>query len=299
MDFIKSLKTFTKANVFTKFNLKNKTAYKTGGFADYFVQVNSVKDIKDAIEFATENNINYKVVGNLTNILLSDKGYHGAIISLENLNDITFYENHVVASSGAKLSSLSRLCALNGYLDNVALCGIPASIGGATVMNAGAFGKNISDGIIDVTTLINGKIVKFYKQDCGFSYRNSIFLNSDYVILSVRLSLKDFIGSEKSVLILGDLLKKRKTLQPSGRSCGSVFKNKLGVYYAGELIDKAGLKGAKIGGAVVSNKHANFILAEDGATSTDIKNLIDLVKERVKEKFGFDLKEEVEFLGEF
>ncbi len=298
MDFKESLKTFTKAVVYENFDLGQLTSYKTGGLVDYYIEVNCVKDIRDAIEFANTFGVKYKIIGNCTNILLSDEGYRGAVISLKRLNSITFSEKTVEVLAGANLSSLSRLCALNGYLDNVYLCGIPASIGGAIVMNAGAFGKNISDGIISVSALHNGKLVKFYKADCDFSYRSSGFLGGEQVILSVQFELNNFIGSESAVLALGDILRRRKILQPIGRSCGSVFKNQPN-YYAGELVERAGLKGARVGNAIVSERHANFILANQGATSRDIKGLIDLIKNKVKEKFGVTLNEEVEFLGEF
>ena len=164
-------------------------------------------------------------------------------------------------------------------------------------MNAGAFGHNISDHIVNVQTLYQGKINSYDKEQCEFAYRKSRFLGRKEIIISATFNFeydsKETI--EKNIKNYADL---RRQIQPIGKSCGSVFKNPKG-YSAGELIDRANLKGLRIGGALVSERHANFIITQSNALSSDVYALIQHIKEKVKDKFDITLKEEVEFIGEF
>jgi UDP-N-acetylmuramate dehydrogenase len=198
---------------------------------------------------------------------------------------------------GVNLQRLIKFCSDNNLSGLEALSGIPATVGGAIVMNAGAFGKNISDRLVSVETLYNGKINKYYKDQCKFGYRTSRFLGKKEVIVSATFKL---VETEKELILAGIEAYKdlRKSIQPTGRSCGSVFKNPSGTT-AGKLIDSLQLKGYKIGGAKISTEHANFIITEGKATATDVKKLIDYVKKKVLDAFNIELKEEIEYVGEF
>ncbi len=298
MDFEKSLKTFTKANVIKDYDCAIRTGYKTGGKVKYFIEITCVKDLRDVLEFCTEQKIDYKILGNGTNILLSDAGYNGALIYMGKLNHIAIEDNCAHVSSGTSLNEFIRLLALNGYAENTQLSGIPASVGGALTMNAGAFNKSISNNLISVSYLSNGKIYKLDKNDCKFGYRKSVFSNKKGVILDATFSLNNYVGISKAISLIDETLTKRGRVQPKGRSCGSVFKNPKGDF-AGRLIEGVGLKGFSVGGAFVSNKHANFIITKSGATSKDVFDLIAQIKFKVKEKFGVNLQEEIEYLGSF
>ncbi len=277
--------------------MKKHTGYGVGGQAKFYVAVDALFTLNEIVRLCEKYNFDYKVIGNGTNILVSDKGYDGIIINTCGLSDVFFIKDQVRAMSGASLQKLIKFCVENGLTGLEALSGIPASVGGAVVMNAGAFGKNISDRLISVETLLEGKINKYLKNECEFSYRSSRFLHGKEVIVSATF---EFEEAEKELIIAGieayrDL---RKCVQPTGKSCGSVFKNPYG-YTAGKLIDSLNLKGFSIGGARISNEHANFILTESKSTASDVKKLIDYIKKKVLDEFSIELKEEIEYVGEF
>lgn len=297
MVFAKSILERTNAKVILDAPMKNRTTLGVGGKAKYLVEADSLYSIRETIELASEFNIDYKVIGCGSNLLISDLGYNGVIISTNRLSDVYFKINDIRALAGAKLSKLIKFATDSGLSGLEALCGIPGSVGGAIVMNAGAFGSTISDHIVEVETIANGKIKRYNKNECKFGYRTSIFRLNKEVVVSATFSLKEK-GVEEVKNANQSYLELRSNLQPKGRSCGSVFLNPKGKR-AGELIEKAGLKGLNFGGATISAKHANFIITNGLATSTDVYHLINHVKEKVKEKFGIELKEEVEFLGEF
>ena len=277
--------------------MKNRTTLGVGGKAKYLIEADSLYSIRETIELANDLNISYKILGKGSNLLVSDLGYNGAIISMGRLCDVYFKVDQVKAMSGATISKLIKFATDNGLTGLESLSGIPGSVGGAIVMNAGAFGHTISDHIVEVETISNGRIKKYYKNQCGFGYRKSIFRINNEVVVSATFDLKER-GVEAVKNANLSYLELRASLQPKGKSCGSVFLNPKGKR-AGELIDKAGLKGLTFGGATISNKHANFIITNGLATSTDVYHLIKHVKDKVKEKFNVELKEEVEFLGEF
>ena len=272
-------------------------SYKTGGKVFGFVDITSVKQLRDILDYCVKALIPYKIIGNGTNILLSDKGFNGLIIRLKKLNSIKFVGNNVKVMAGADLSSLISFCAENslGGVENLA--GIPATIGGAINMNASAFNTKISDYLVLVEILKDGKIYKIDKQDGLFSYRKSRFLQNKENIISATfkfpfLSKENIIHNREKALFL------RRQNQPSGRNCGSVFKNPTNLY-AGKLIEDANLKGYSVGGAYISDKHANFIIAKDKCTSNDIYKLICYIKKTINKKYNIVLQEEIEFLGEF
>lgn len=297
MVFAKSLLERTNAKIILDAPMKNRTTLGVGGKAKYLVEADSLYSIRETIELAREHNVDYKVIGCGSNLLISDLGYNGVIISTNRLNDVYFKINQIRALAGAKLNKLIKFATDSGLSGLESLCGIPGSVGGAIVMNAGAFGCTISDYLTEVETISNGKIKKYYKNECGFGYRKSVFRTNNEVVVSATFNLKE---SEKEAVKNANqsYLDLRNSLQPKGKSCGSVFINPKGKR-AGELIEKAGLKGLTFGGATISQKHANFIITNDLATATDVYHLINHVKEKVKEKFSVELKEEVELLGEF
>ena len=276
--------------------MKKHTSLGVGGNAKYLVTARCLTALRDAVELFTEKGIKYKVVGNGTNLLVSDLGYDGAIIKLS-LNDIYTTSTGIRAMAGANLRTLAEFCFSHGLKGAEALWSIPAQVGGAVVMNAGAFNQTISDYITTVECLSSGKIVKYDKDECEFSYRTSRFQKTPSVIVAVNFCFPNK-PKDESDEFFRKIEKIRKENFPLGRTCGSIFRNPNGDY-AGRLIELAGLKGYKIGGASVSERHANFIVCDKTATATDVDLLITEIKRSVKSKFRITLKEEVERLGVF
>ena len=297
MCFKNALEKLTNAKISFNVPMKKHTSFGVGGCARYYAEIDSLYSLNLLISLAKEYKVKYKIIGNGTNILVSDLGYDGVIIDIKNLNDIYFKKNDVRAMAGAKLDKLIRFALDNRLSGLEALSGIPATVGGAIVMNAGAFSHNISDYLLTVETLYNGKIKAYTKEECKFSYRHSRFLNKKEVVTCATFSLPQ---GDREIIQAGiksytDL---RKSIQPIGRSCGSVFKNPK-PFTAGTLIDRAGLKGYKVGGAMVSTQHANFIITSSKAKALDVYCLIEQIKQKVKDAFGIELATEVECIGEF
>lgn len=280
-------------------SLKYYTSYKTGGNALYFADCISSDDVLSALKFASDNNLSYEVIGGGSNLLVSDDGYNGLIICTKNLNRyiINTGKNILKCGAGIVLADLV-LYACNHSLSGMeAMAGIPGSTGGACKMNAGAFNQEIKDTLLTVTFMNkDGSITTLKNQEVGFGYRKSQALK-DKIVLSAEFLYKNDKTSEELLNIRKEILEKRKEKQPLHKpSCGSVFKRPEG-NYAGTLIEKCGLKGYSIGGAAVSTKHANFILNENNATSSDIYNLIQHVINEVKSQTGITLEPEVRLIG--
>ena len=280
-------------------SLKDYTSYKTGGNALYFADCISSDDVYYALKFARDNNLSYEVIGGGSNLLVSDNGYNGLIVCTKNLNRyiINTGKNILKCGAGIVLADLV-LYACNHSLSGMeAMAGIPGSTGGACKMNAGAFNQEIKDTLLTVTFMNkDGSITTLENQEVGFGYRKSEALK-DKIVLSAEFLYKNDKTSEELLNIRKEILEKRKEKQPLHKpSCGSVFKRPEG-NYAGTLIEKCGLKGYSIGGAVVSTKHANFILNENNATSSDIYNLIQHVIKEVKSQTGITLEPEVRLIG--
>lgn len=297
MCFKCALEQFTNAKIYFNLPMKNRTSFGVGGCAKYYAEIDSLYSLNQIIALAKEYKIKYKVIGNGTNLLVSDLGFDGLIIDLKKLNEIFFKQKDVRVMAGAKLESLIKFCMENSLTGLEVLSGIPATVGGAIVMNAGAFGHNISDCLLTVETLKDGKIKVYDKSDCKFSYRSSRFLNKNEVVVSATFA---FLEGEKEIIKSRskNYIELRQSIQPKGRTCGSVFKNPK-PFTAGCLIDKAGLKGYAVGGATVSKDHANFILTSSKAKAKDVYLLIEKIKSTVNEVFNIQLKEEVEKIGEF
>lgn len=277
--------------------MKKHSSLQVGGNAKYYYIPKSIKSLVDAVIVAKENKIPVKVIGAGTNILVSDKGYDGLIIDTAQLNYVSFEGNKVNACCGVRLSELIKECAERGMKGLENLYGIPASVGGAIFMNGGAYGVSVGDCIKKVYSVKNGMLKTYSAKECEFGYRKSVFKTNKEIIISAVFEFTNG-NSAQIEQDIKNVLKKRRLSQPCYRTCGSIFLNPKGFKVA-ELIEKARLKGTKIGGASVSNLHSNFIVTLNNATATDVFNLIQYIKTLIKNEFGVDLTEEVEYVGEF
>lgn len=264
------------------------TSYKLSGKIQKLVIPFDVKELKEVLEKEKK----YKIVGFGSNLIICDE-YDGTIIKLDEFNDISFVDNVVQVGCGYSLSKLSMECAKRGLSGLEFACGIPGSVGGAVYMNAGAYGSSVSDVLTKVWVLDDSSVKVLPARDLNFDYRTSIFKKKKYIILKA-----EFVLTHKdSNLILGDvknIMTMRREKQPlEFPSAGSVFRNPEG-YSAGRLVEKAGLKGMRVGDAEVSLKHANFIVNRGNASAEDVIKLIGEVKKIIKDKYGVSLEEEQE-----
>lgn len=277
--------------------MKNRLSMGAKGYARYYITVSGVLALKETIDVLKSRKIPYRFLGNGTNVIVSDLGYNGAIVSLKSLNDIFFTQKGIKAMAGANLISLIDFAKAHNLGGIESLCQIPSSVGGAVINNCGAFCTTVGDFISQVETLKGGKIKVYDKNDCKFAYRTSRFKGKNEVIVSATFSLLNRDGSDIENTER-EVKSKRLKTQPNQKSCGCIFKNKDGIS-SGYLIEKANLKGARVGGACVSDIHANFIVNDRDATASDVYALSKVVKDTVKQKFGIDLEYEVEFIGDF
>ena len=255
----------------------------------YLVYPNSVDDLVKLIEYLNNEGINYKIFGSLSNVILPSSVFNGAIIKLDKLDNVEVYDNYVISEAGVLLSELVNILMAKNKGGFELLGTIPGTLGGAIYGNAGVKEYAILDFIEYIEVIRNNELVKLDKDVVKYSYRSTIFKNNTDIIVRVKLRIEDK-DSKLMREVLSELRTKRRESQPlEYKNAGSVFKNPTG-YYAGELIDKCGLKGYNVGGAYVSNKHANFIINKDNASSEDILSLIDIIKSRVKEEYNVDLE---------
>ncbi len=301
MDILKGLSRYTNPeNILTDEPMKDHTTFKIGGNADFLVSPSSVEEISNIISFIKENHINFAVIGNGSNILVSDKGFRGVIIRLhKSFADYTVEDESITAQGGILLSRLASVALENSLTGLEFASGIPGSLAGATFMNAGAYGPEMKDVIEEVTFLDKDCEIKTIGvKECDFGYRTSYFSKNDAIVLTVKLKLKK--GNKDEIKkTMEELSKRRLDKQPlTFPSAGSVFKRPQG-HFAGALVEQAGLKNYSIGGAMVSEKHAGFIINTGNATCEDVLNLIEYIKKIVYEKFGVTLEPEVRILGEF
>jgi len=270
------------------------TWYRLGGPADYFIRPRTVDELVEVIRRCGENHLRLHVMGFGSNLLVSDEGVRGAVVKLEGrqFGRTEFEGEQVTAWAGAELSKLVLNCVEKGLSGIEALTGIPGSVGGAVRMNAGGQFGDIGSAVESVTLLDSqGALFEKSKPELIFDYR-SVNIRASFV-LSARLKLSQ-ADPERIMRTVKESWICKKNNQPlNTRNCGCVFKNPPGAS-AGALIDRAGLKGLQVGGAVVSEKHANFIVAGDDCTSRDITRLIDAVKQRVREQFDVELEPEIE-----
>lgn len=278
-------------------SLKKHTTYGIGGPADLMIFPKSKQDLIKVIEIINENKIPLTILGSGSNVLVSDNGIRGAVISLKNsLKQIEVDENILYAECGTMLGKIVKHAVKNNLIGLENLNGVPGTLGGALIMNAGAWGGEISENLIHVE-VINSKseIQKIQKKDLNFSYRQSSF-NKDDILLSAKFNLKK---ADKDIIKENfiEAQSGRKKSQPlNKRSAGSLFKNPKN-NSAGKLLDEAGLKGFSIGDAKISEKHANFFINDGDATSKDMLMLIKKAHKEVKDKFNVNLSLEVKLMG--
>lgn len=279
-------------------SLANHTTYKVGGIAKLFVYPKNREKLILLLKTLKSNNIKYKILGNGSNTLFSDKEYDGVIIKLDAFNTIKYFRNTVKAEAGVNLIKLSCQTVKRGLAGLEFATGIPGTVGGAIFMNAGAYKSDMGYVTKSVEVLTpNYEVITMTNKELDFHYRSSFLQkHRDYICLEATFQLRK---NDKELLeeIVEDRRKRRMESQPlEYPSAGSVFRNPENLF-AGKLIEDLGYKGYSIGGAKVSEKHANFIVNYNKATGKDVKDLIELIKKEVKEKYDIDLKCEQEFVN--
>lgn len=287
------IRNFTRSNnieMYEDVSLKKYNTYRLDVKCDYLVFPKDIDEVVKLISFLKENNYKYLVLGNGSNVIFKNNRYNGVIIKLSKLDKIEFDGDKVVVGAGVSLSKLANM-AINNSLSGLEFSvSIPGEIGASVSMNAGAYNESFSDVFVSAKVLTPKlEIIELTNKDMDFSYRNSfIKKNKDYIVLEVVLKLKPG-NKEEMNAVIEKRFEKRKATQPlEYPSAGSVFRNPEGMY-AGKLIEDANLKGYSIGGAMISDMHANFIVNKDNATGEDIINLINLAKDKVKENNNIDL----------
>ena len=281
----------------TDYPLANRTWYGLGGPADYFIRPKTIEQLKKVVQRCNENNVPIYVMGLGSNLLVSDEGLRAAVIKLESdqFAQIQFSGEQVTAWAGAELSKLVLTCVQKGLSGLEALTGIPGSVGGAVKMNAGGNFGDFGSAVEAVTVMDRrGSVFEKSKPELVFDYRSTNIASKFILNARVKLSAGD---PEQIMRTVKEVWIYKKNNQPlDTRNAGCIFKNPRDAA-AGALIDRAGLKGLQIGGAVVSEKHANFIIAQKGCKSRDVMRLIEKVMQKVKEEFGVELELEIEIWG--
>ena len=285
---------------YTNERMSRHTTFKTGGPASLFIRPSDTEELVKIIALLKRAEVDYFILGNGSNLLVSDKGYNGAIISTNHLNNIRLENGtDIYSEAGAMNSAIASFARDNGLTGFEFAAGIPGTIGGAMIMNAGAYDGEMKMITLEVRALSpDGEIIRLDKQALKFDYRTSALKGKDFVVTSVLLHLEK--GDVEAITArMQELANKRKEKQPlEYPSAGSTFKRPQG-NFAGKLIQDAGLRGFSIGGAAVSEKHCGFVINKGNATSADVYNLICHIRKKVDEDFGVNLEPEVIFLGEF
>ena len=277
--------------------MSDHTSYGIGGPAGAYITPKDRSDLAKILKFANKYSIETHFVGSGSNLLVADSGIDGIVLTpAKTLTQLEFNDGHVIAESGVMLGRLVKECIKRNLTGVESMIGVPGTLGGALVMNAGAFGGEISNYLHSVEIMnMSGEIKTYYPGDIDFAYRFSTLRTDEFVLLA-RFDLKE----EKSIIIQekkNKASKGRKTNQPlKFRSAGSVFKNPK-ENAAGYLIDQAGLKGIRVGNAEISKHHANFFVNHGNARSSDITSLIRLARKTVYKKFGIKLELEVKTIG--
>ena len=280
--------------------MKKHTTFRIGGPADYYVLPKTIEEVKKVTTLCKEAEIPYYVLGNGSNLLVSDEGYRGVIIQLyRNMNQIEVEGTTIRAQVGALLSQIAGEALRHSLTGFEFAAGIPGTLGGAVVMNAGAYGGEMKDVLQEVTALSKeGEVKVLTREELDLGYRTSVIGREGYIALEAVIALKD--GQEDEIRsTMEDLKERRTTKQPlEYPSAGSTFKRPEG-YFAGKLIQDTGLRGFSVGGAQVSGKHCGFVINKDNATAKDVIELMREVSDRVEAKFGVPLEPEVKKLGDF
>ena len=279
-------------------SLKKYTTYKVGGKARCVVYPKNVDKLVKLIKLLNQNNIKYKIIGNGSNLLFSDKDYNGILIKLVDFDDIEINDNRIKVGAGYSLMKLSRIAMKNSLTGLEFAAGIPGTVGGAVFMNAGAYKSDMGYIVKSVKVLTpDYRIIELENRELDFHYRTSYLKkHPKYICLEAVIKLEH--GSRSAIEnLMKERLKRRMSSQPLNYpSAGSVFRNPKDMF-AGELIENLGLKGMKHNGAMISDKHANFIVNTGNAKSEDIKYLIDYAYTKVKEKYNVEMVVEQEFVN--
>ena len=274
--------------------MKSHTTFRVGGPADYFVTPQTAEEVAKVIEACTQEKVPYYIVGNGSNLLVSDKGYEGVIIQIyKQMNQVKVEGAQIHAQAGALLSMIAKR-ALDAELTGFEFAaGIPGTLGGACVMNAGAYGGEMKDVLKSVTVLTDkGEVKTLAKEELELGYRTSVIAKKGYIVLEAVLELQKG-EKEKIQAVMDDLKERRVTKQPlEYPSAGSTFKRPEG-YFAGKLIQDAGLKGYRSGDVMVSEKHSGFVVNVGKGTYRDAMRVIEHVQRAVYEQFGVELELEV------
>ena len=295
MSNIKKIQKMLKGRLREDVSLKDYNTWKIGGKAEYFYEPSDIKDLKLFLELLQNTPVTF--LGNGSNVLIRDGGINGCVICLKNtLNNYFVKDEEYIFEAGLSCMKMAQITARENYEGLEYLCGIPGSLGGALAMNAGCYGGNIWDHVSTVSLINNdGEIIKKNKNDFIISYRNTSLEENNFFISAVFKLRKNKL--KNSLEKIKEFLQDRRSKQPTGLlSCGSVFKNPKNLY-AAKLIESIGLKGYKIGGACISEKHANFIISDKSTKSIDIEKLINFTQKEVFKKKEVVLETEVKFIG--
>ena len=290
----------SKQDIYENEQMSRHTTFRTGGPASLFIRPRTTEEIKGVLKLLKRAEVDFFVLGNGSNLLVSDKGYDGVIISLGNFADIKIEDETLInAQAGAMNSAIASLARDNSLAGFEFAAGIPGTIGGAMIMNAGAYGGEMKDITKQVKVLTaDGEIIRLDNETMKFGYRTSAIKGKSFVVLSALLELQKGNKEEISAK-MQELALKRKEKQPlEYPSAGSTFKRPEG-YFAGKLIEDSGLRGFCVGDAAVSEKHCGFVVNKGRATSADIYELIKRVQDKVYEDSGVKLEPEVIMLGKF
>ena len=287
-------------HVLTAEPMKQHTTFKIGGPADYFLVPETGEEVGEIIKICRKTDTPYFILGNGSNLLVGDGGYRGTVIQVyRNMSAVTVEGTTITAQAGALLSAVAA-AAKNASLTGFEFAGgIPGTVGGAAVMNAGAYGGEMKDVLVEVTVMdAEGKIFAIPAEKLELGYRTSVIKKAGYIVLEAKIRLKE--GDQEAIRErMKELTIQRTTKQPlEYPSAGSTFKRPEG-YFAGKLVMDSGLRGYQVGGARVSEKHCGFVINAGDATAKDVRTLMDNVRDIVYEKYGVTLEPEVKFLGEF
>lgn len=277
--------------------MKDHTFMRVGGMVPALIYPNTVEDIVDIIKLAREHGVRYKVMGRGSNCVFSSKNLNLLIIKISNvLDELIIEDDYIYVGAGFSMQTLAKTLSKKGFKGLEFAGGIPGSVGGAIFMNAGAHLSSISDIIISVDYLNeDGQLMTIKNEDCDFGYRSSLFQKNKYTIIGTRLNI--IVGDKAQIFkAMSGNLAYRKEMQPlEYPSCGSSFRNPPGDH-AGKLIEECGLKGYRIGGVSVSNKHANFIINDQDGTGEDVYKLVQHITEVVFKQTSIKLHTEMEFV---
>ncbi|MCI8615782.1 MAG: UDP-N-acetylmuramate dehydrogenase [Lachnospiraceae bacterium] len=276
------------------------TTFRVGGRAQALVQISSIRQLEKLIPYFKMTGVPYFILGNGSNLLVGDKGYKGIVLQIGNkMSTVTREGACIRAGAGLPMIQAARYAQENGLSGLEFASGIPGTLGGGVVMNAGAYGGEMKQVVKEVTVLSDqGEILTLDNASMEFGYRTSVIKNRPFVVIGTVLALTPG-GKDEILKRMEELAEKRREKQPLAyASAGSTFKRPEG-YFAGKLIMDAGLKGYRVGGAMVSEKHCGFVINTGNATAADVARVIWEVQEKVKDKFGVTLEREVIFLGDF